>query len=243
MFQTSLRLVIFTAILIPLQGASASFLIIDDFEDGDIFDGRPFEWSVVSPSGQSRVLDIRDGNLYMEQTGGELVAGFRVNPVGLPTVPGDNLSVRAKFRLLSPGRIGLDPTPAGSLRGVNEVGRINGPTDSFIRESSLRPLEEDILLQADYLQNTVEYRFWRPGEPKPADPSSVVDLVRPRGTAPTFRLIIAADPFQTMAGVYRYVVVSDSVIPADFVIPEPTTAVLVAVGVACLSGFRRVGRP
>ena len=43
-----------------IQQVSASFLIIDDFEDGDLFDGRPLAWSEIPGSGQNQVLEARD---------------------------------------------------------------------------------------------------------------------------------------------------------------------------------------
>ncbi len=242
MFQTPLRLVVFTVLLIPLQDASASFLIIDNFEDGDIFDGRPLEWSVFSAGGQSRVLDSRDGSLYLEQTGGNIVGGFRVQAIGAPFAPGDVLSARTRVRLLSPGRIGVQVSRGGvpALVGISDTGRLNGSLDITLGQTSLRPLEEDILLQVDLVNDTAEFRFWSPSQPQPVEPSLTLDnLGAARGFAPQFNTVIAADEFTTMAGIYRYVVLSDSVIPADFVIPEPTTLMIAATSVVCLLPFRQ----
>ncbi len=235
-------MVVLTALLTQLPTASASFLIIDNFEDGDIFDGDPLEWRVINPAGQSRELDSRDGSLYMEQTGGELVQGFRVAAFGAPFAVDDVLSARTRVRLLSPGRIGVQVGRGGldALAGISDTGRINGGNDVTLGQTPYRPLEEDVLIQVDLIEDTAEFRFWSPSEAKPAEPLVTIDnLGRARGTLPRFITVIGADEFTTMAGIYRYVVLSDSVIPADFVIPEPTTLMIAATAVVCLLPFRR----
>ena len=237
----SLMLLLFVATLFfnQLPDASADFLIVDDFDDGNISDGDPFSWVERRPAGTDNVIEARDGGLFI-QLASEVPIGYRVETESRPWVDGDIISIRARVRLLSPGFIGLNPSYAGVI-GINDFGGLAVSGGNPVGETSLRPLTEDLLMQVDVLESTSEFRIWRPGEEKPEEAIYEWSITRPRREPdiPNFAVLVGARAGLTSSGIFRWVAVANYVIPANFAVPEPSTTMLLAASVACLSGFRQ----
>jgi hypothetical protein len=94
--------------------------------------------------------------------------------------------------------------------------------------TSLRPNQEDVVLQFDVFGNSLKLFAWRPNEPKPTVPTvSVIDNRFPDAG----NIALLHHPMGTGSGAFRYVHV------AETPIPEPATAALGSLAFIALASF------
>ncbi len=93
---------------------------------------------------------------------------------------------------------------------------------------------DDIVMQLDAIGDSLEVRVWEPGEPMPIDPT--ISAALPDGVT------VSGDPWfsvgssGSVSGVFRHVWVS------DVVVPEPSAATMLVIGLCGFCIRRRVPR-
>lgn len=207
--------------------------IIDDFEDGDVADGRPVSWQSCPwcCPGNRR---IEEGNLIIENTSGQNFHQYmRLD---------ENWSGDASFRTLAT----FDGAPdnswtailmyknddsccgvyAASVRsdGFYGIWRFdigacgaNGLSTGFVADFDPH---EDYFLQVDSIADILEFRVWRSGEPMPALGVTARDATYRSGT---FGFVFNAGRARgSCRGVFRFAHLADTPIRD----PSPEAAFL-----------------
>ena len=212
----------------------AETVFFDDFNQ----DGSPVGWYQWLGSGF-----VSDGALRITtDTGGTGV--MRVLGLDL-----EETSIRAQGRLLdADANIDLIARhrPENQVNGVGsyfagiqadggvaiaiggEAARIVEQTDT-----DLAPLEEDVVLQLDVMDNTVSFWAWRPGESMPLEP--LLTYVDENDSQPFGDIAVASFSEQgpTLGGLFRYVHV------ANAHVPEPSAAFLLLSALSVLAAARQ----
>jgi RNA polymerase sigma factor (sigma-70 family) len=216
----------------------AAQIFLDDFEDGSITDGNPVTWA-TNANFPFTSLNVLEGNLRI----GVSALGNYYNPVSVPALPLGNTSIRAQVRIESQYdeaaavfvRGDLDNITAHALE-IEADGTVwfgilgSGQLQSI--ETSLRPTQEDVLLQLDAIGDTISGWAWRAGEPRPAIPTfSRINTAIPNGVTGVY-YAPALNPRNPLGtAIFRFVHV------ADTTIPEPATGVLGSLGFLALGSF------
>jgi hypothetical protein len=210
-------------------GASAATIFFDDFNDGDAQDGSPVTWA---PS-----LGTWDAS------SGDYVATGSVPRISLvPAHVLSDASARAQVRVMGniEAILALRRLPTGGYSGVIRpdgtvvIGRV-GPDGPMALGSAVvpfNPVEQDVMLQFDAFDDKLSLWAWPVGEPMPDEPQVVVfDDTFTEGPAGLISAGLAAGPSDSTT--FRFVHV------ADTHIPEPSTFVLMGLGVCGLLYARR----
>ena len=227
MQKISLAVVIVATFTLPVFSQDGAILHFDFINDGEI---QPWMGLRTPPTN----LTLDDG-LVLQKSDGHGVA----EATGLDFT---NTSIRAQVRLLEGQGIGL------GVRGGGGVGSPVAIVESVSGESRVRirrtlplanvidpvPIDlqvdiEDIVMQFDAVDQTLELRVWRPGDTIPMDATLSAPLPDGLRTNGTPWLTVLSDALTNSSeGVFREVWVSDAVIP------EPSSVFLLCVG---LFGF------
>jgi hypothetical protein len=218
-------------------GASADTIFFDNFNDRNAEDGMPVTWETYPGF---------EGD-FSAMTG-DLLHAPDINLAMATGVPGlllGDTSIRAQVRMVETGTsIGMLGRATSEELVVSHGGGIsaNGvlfiireepefgsnPTSLASVPSDLDPFAEDVLLQFDVFGNMMRLWAWRAGEPIPVEPQLVAtDEVPAIGEIGVF-FDPASEGNEPGTGMFRFVHV------ADTHIPEPSTAVLMCLGFACL---------
>jgi RNA polymerase sigma factor (sigma-70 family) len=222
--------------------ARADTIIFDDFNDGNAMDGRPWTWRPWTEGGQGQgdgTFDASTGDFVLTPQASNTLVALLEPAMNVP-----NLSVRMQLRNsgdldgtvsgtgvlvrgdTTPPGIAIDCgiTPDGILY-INNQGPYEELGDV---PTALRPLQEDVVLQADVFGTLIRLFAWRPGESKPQQPQlQATSNHRINGTIG----IYYNPPDSGGAGTFRYVHV------ADMPIPEPSSFVLGSLGAVALASF------
>jgi hypothetical protein len=224
----------------PPPAAAVGPAFFDDFSDLDPFDGSPVTWH----PGDVATLDATSGDLVMNAGAGE--GAWASSPAPGPTTYWD-VSIRTQLRLLagepggeiahslgvfarsSPGGgdllygAGLDPD--GNIE-INLFVSGFGITNLASMPTALDVFSQDIHLQFDLFGDTLSLTAWADGTPQPATPQlTVIDTFI---SEPGF-LGVAGQVGSPSTTVFRFV----------NVIPEPSTALLIGLGLVGLGVSRR----
>ena len=219
-------------------GASADTIFFDDFNDGNATDGSPVTW--VPVPGFPGTFDASSGDYLLAPSDRSIVATV---PQFMPA----NVSVRTQVRFLEPSSPGGVEILARANRaavtayqaGLNEEGGVylrRTDLDCCFAEANttLRPLEEDVILQLDVFGNSLRMWAWRPGEPMPVAPLiTATDNGFSQGEVGIDYWTLGSSSALGSAH-FRYVHVADSHIP------EPSAAIaLLLSGTFMAVIFRR----
>jgi hypothetical protein len=227
----------FLAIAIS-AAASANTIFYDNFNDGNAEDGMPVTW--VPVPGFPGTFDASSGDFF-------LAPSDRAITAGVPALTLGDASIRTQVRILEPSAPGGGvellargdrATLVAYLAGLNEQGavyirRSDVPGNFASTNTSLRPLDEDILMQLDVFGTSLRLWAWPADEPMPSAPLvTAKDGSLSQGE-------VGIDYFSlqpsSMLGsaVFRFVHV------AGVHIPEPSSFVLVATGFLAAPRRRR----
>lgn len=202
-------------LLVPLVAAqsSATTLVYDDFEDGNIADGDPVSWN-RGPAQQ--------GDLVLSGTG---VTDASILQSDLSRT---DMSVRTVFAMVDGPLFGVSARASGSSYfgwlGVDETGAEVGLatggnlccTDlADPVEVDVDPRVEDVAMQLDIFADNIQLRVWPADELMPAAPTVVAvdSQVASSGRASAW---VAGDdwdqpnPQDEATGRFRFVLVADS---------------------------------
>ncbi len=217
------------------QAASAATIFFDDFNDGSAGDGTPVTWSP-----DRGTWDAASGD-YVATGSSPRVARVLAHVLG-------DTSARTQVRVT--GTIGAAvalrrPTPlvgyAGEIRanGTMAIAKLDGavPPAPVLLGSAVvpfNPVAQDIMLQFDAFGDKLSLWAWPVGESPPVEPQVVVfDNTYPEGPAGLISAAFNASP--TDSTTFRFIHVANTPIP----IPEPSTFVLMSLGVCGLLYARR----
>lgn len=211
--------------------ARAQPFFVDDFEDGDILDGRPLTWL----TGTGVTTQVTAGDLVLSGTiGGLSVEGsdaFR------------DVSVRTQFRFLTSTSnlrsafvFARSPSFAGYYGGLRQDGVlliVESPDDPSLQSveilaqtpTTMNPFDRDVLLKFDVFGDKLTLTAWHEGDAMPGQPQlTVFDntlTVGPVG------LGIGGSDNGTAQVAFR----------SFSAVPEPSAATLGAVSLASFGGF------
>jgi hypothetical protein len=210
-------------------GTSASTIFYEDFNDGNAADGNPVSWLEVP--GFPGTFDASSGDYF-------LAPSQRAIVTTVPALKLQDVSIRAQVRILesSAPRGGVEllaradrSTVTSILAGVNEIGtayitRSNVSCCFAQTNTSLRPLEQDVIMQLDVFGPTLKMWAWPAGQPMPAAPLlTATDNRIVSGEVGIDYFALEASPMLGNA-IYRYVHAASSHIP------EPSTLLMVIIG-------------
>jgi RNA polymerase sigma factor (sigma-70 family) len=220
--------------------ARASTILFDDFNDGSATDGSPWAWRPQAESGRANgTFDASTGDFVLTpQLGDHGIAAVVEPSVNLadfsirtqlsnsgaddPETEGTGFVVRGNFANLSGYDCGIDT--GGQLYILS-----HGPFQELaFAQTDLRPLEEDVVLQADFLGNSIKLFAWRPGEPMPSQPQ--VQTTSNLHTSGSIGIYYNPPPANGSA-TFRYVHI------ATTSIPEPSSIALGSLGALALGGL------
>jgi hypothetical protein len=216
---------------ICVQAASAETIFFDNFNDGNAGDGMPVTWS--------------PGPGTWDASSGDYVAtGSSPRVSRVPDHVLGDTSARTQVRVT--GTIGAAlavrrPSPivgyAGEIRanGTMGIARLDGaPTPVILGTAAVpfNPVDQDILLQFDAFGDKLSLWAWPVGESMPDEPQVVAfDATYPEGPAGLISAAFVSSP--TDSTTFRFVHV------ANTHIPEPSTLVLMSLGICGLLYARR----
>ncbi|MCA9217636.1 MAG: hypothetical protein KDB27_31420 [Planctomycetales bacterium] len=172
------------AISVPTTRCHGETLFYDDFQDGELADDMPVSW-VPFNQGESSAVDgdliatLTNDNYFLltadigEQTDVSMRTQFRL--VEFPDPVSDELALEFIAR-------GNAENVEAYLLGLFEDGEAyiwhtwgTGHSVLASTQTELRPLEEDVVLQADVIGDELSLWAWRTNEPMPKEP--VVDVI------------------------------------------------------------------
>lgn len=210
----------------------------DNFSDGSATDGMPVTWVPI-------------GDTVLNATSGDAVVSGNVrfndsSFSGLRIVDREfgNVSLRTQVRLSEGGwiavsvRDGASPieqqyTGVITVDGEIALGIVHPDGSIFptLTPTGLNPVDNDIMLQIDAIDDKIDFWAWSPGQPMPEVPSKSLrnSLIQTGGISLNF----GSTQDKTVSGVFRYVQV------ATQSIPEPSAAILSCLGFACLLAWQR----
>jgi hypothetical protein len=217
--------------MLSAQAASAGMVFFDDFDDGNAGDGMPVTW--VPGSGT------------WDASSGDYVATGSLPRVSRVTdhVLGDT-SVRAQARVVGNVEAGLlvrrkmfKRGYAGVIRpdGSMAIARVDGAVPVALGSAVVpfNPLDQDVMLQFDAIGDTLSLWAWPVGQPMPNEPQIVAfDNTYAEGPVGLISAGFAAVPSDSTT--FRFVQVADA-----HIVPEPSTFVLMILGVCGLLYARR----
>jgi RNA polymerase sigma factor (sigma-70 family) len=222
-----------------VSGVRASTILFDDFNDGSATDGIPRKWRPwTEGAGANGTFDASTGDFVLTpQSVNNLVAVLD------PAVDVPNLSVRMQLRnsgsfdgtVSGTGVVARGDTSAGTaidcgidINGVLYINNQGPYTVLGEVQTALRPLQEDVVLQADLFGTSIRLFAWRPGEPKPLQPQlQAISNHRTTGTIGVYY----NPPDSGGTGTFRYIHV------ASIPIPEPSPVILASLGALSLGSF------
>ena len=236
--------------------ASAETVFRDNFSDGSVTndvpvdrDGNPVTWAELPNIG---VYDATTGDYVLTPTTNNdsmssPVVYISLKEVSIRTQVRTSrdlgsvfVTARAQDPLVHPGSRGyfggLEYRAAlGGTRLI--LGRSDGPNDfEFFGGFPVLPFDmtkEDAVFQLDFIGDELKLWGWKAGDPMPDQPQlTATDSTYSEGT-----MRIVNDAENSNIATFRYVHVADSHIPIP--IPEPTTILLVMLGMAGTCCYRR----
>lgn len=222
----------------------------DDFSDGNVSDDMPVSWSAA----YGAVLSPSSGDLILQSTfiGRRAQATGDINVVGALRYA--DISVRTQIRLLEgtslggfDRRVGLyvgRGAANGYAAGIHPNGEISITRgdgvfiDLATTMTVLDVFSSDIHLRFDLLGDTLSLWAWADGTLEPALPQlTVTDLIPVTGIASDEANVSLVGQLPIIGNfsrsVFRFAEVR--------IIPEPSTALLMALGLAALSTRSRTG--
>ncbi len=214
--------------------ASAATIFFDDFNDGNAGDGMPVTW--VAGSGT------------WDASSGDYVATGSLPRVSRVTahVLGDT-SARTQARVvgnvaanLAVRRPGVNEGYAGVIRpdGSMTIARfgVGAPIALGSAVVPFNPVQQDVVLQFDAFGDKLSLWAWPVGGPFPVEPQ-VVAFDNTYAQGPVGLISSSAAALPSDSTTYRFIQVADTHIP----IPEPSTFVLMSLGVCGLLYALRAG--
>ena len=216
----SISLVFF---LIPVCNLLA---VEDDFLDGVWDDGVPIQWNLGG--GEATVVD---GDLVLKPSAEGELAIMSANV--------DAVSIRAQFRIRD-GIAGLWLPEFSEAVWIDQGGTLTTQSEQSL-STSLRPSQEDVVMQIDAIGERLDVWAWEAGMP-PATDEPLLQLQTRSFASATQGDIWTR--FNSNGTTFRYVQLSDSHLPV-VVVPEPNAfgMGLVATATATLLACSRRKRP
>jgi MYXO-CTERM domain-containing protein len=229
-------------LLVPVSGARGVTFFFDDFNDADIADGTPASWQLFQEF--EGAFSAASGDLVLSP---EVDKAIAIGPVGLEL---GTTSIRAQLSMTETGNgVGVFARASRDVPIVSHIGGIaasgnlfiareepepgSNPTTLAAAPTDLYPLTGDILVQMDFIGDTIQLWAWEPGQPMPAAPQvTATDIVPATGEVGVF-----FDPALTGndagTAVFRFFHV------ANTHIPEPSTFALAAILLGAIGLWRR----
>jgi hypothetical protein len=213
----------------PATSAEKDFF--DDFDDGNAGDGKPVTW-------------VPGSGTWDASSGDYVATGSLPRVSRVPDRVFGNTSVRAQVRVmgnidaaLAVRRPMVNQGYAGAIRpdGSMAIARVDGAVPVALGSAVVpfNPLDQDVMLQFDAIGDTLSLWAWPVGQPMPNEPQIVAfDNTYAEGPVGLISAGFAAVPSDSTT--FRFVQVADA-----HIVPEPSTFVLMILGVCGLLYARR----
>ena len=216
--------------MICAQAASADTIFFEDFNDGNAGDGKPVTWA-------------RGSGTWHASSGDYVATGSLPRISRVPDHVLGDTSVRTQARVV--GNVGatiavrrprVNQGYAGVIRpdGSMTIARVDGAVPVALGSAVVpfNPVQQDVMLQFDAFGNKLSLWAWPVGEAMPNEPQVVAfDNTYAEGPVGLISSGFAGIPSDSTT--YRFIHV------ADTHIPEPSTFVLMRLGVCGLLYARR----
>jgi RNA polymerase sigma factor (sigma-70 family) len=233
---------------LTLQVRAAQFFV-DDFEDGNIFDGNPVTWRTEGPPFDASINEVVNGSLVLTPPDSMPPLEYVESNLTANGLSFGDVSLRTRVRAQRSGSyyVGLAGRntfrPENGLVGTNVVAYMQDDGMLFLATNRNEVVEQlasgpsgmdaasyDVNMQFDMSGRSVAFTVWRDGTPKPTVPQLSV------ATMPTY---VANEGAVSMFNVQF--LTPEAKIPVEFryfqAIPEPSSVAVGSLGAVVLLGY------